>query len=318
MARLILIDSNALIHRSFHAVPPLTTRKGELINAVYGFTSILLRVIKELNPDYIAATFDLAAPTFRHIEYKEYKATRVKAPDELYEQIPKTKEVLKAFNIPVLEKEGFEADDIIGTIAKKLGKGDIEVLIITGDLDTLQLVDKNIRIYTSRKGLIDTIIYGEKEVEERYGLKVNQMIDYKALRGDPSDNIPGVKGIGEKGACNLLKEFGTLENLYKKLDKLTEKQIIDSPSLSKNIVEKLKTNKEMAFFSKRLSTIYLKVPVKFNLKQFAWQKNFDINKVKELFYELEFRTLISRLPGYKPEAKIQLSSEDIKKQQNLL
>jgi len=310
MARLILIDSNALIHRSFHAIPPLTTRKGELINAVYGFTSILLRVIKELSPDYIAATFDLAAPTFRHIEYDGYKAKRVKAPDELYEQIPRAKEVLKAFNIPVLEKEGFEADDIIGTVAKKLGKGDVEVLIITGDLDTLQLVEDNIKIYTMKKGITDTIIYGEKEVEERYGLKVSQMIDYKALRGDPSDNIPGVKGIGEKGACSLLKEFGTLENIYKNISKIK----------SKSIAEKLETNKQMAFFSKKLSTIHQKVPIKFNLQQFAWQKKFDINEVKELFDKLEFKTLISRLPGYKPEPKPQSSpdtaTED--KQQNLL
>lgn len=318
MARLILIDSNALIHRSFHAIPPLTTRKGELVNAVYGFASVLLRVIKELSPDYIAAAFDLAAPTFRHIEYDGYKAKRVKAPDELYEQIPRTKEVLKAFNIPVFEKEGFEADDIIGTIAKKIGKKGVEVLIITGDLDTLQLIDKNIRVYTPKKGLIDTIIYGEKEVEERYGLKVSQMIDYKALRGDPSDNIPGVKGIGEKGACNLLKEFGTLENLYKKLDKLTEKQIIDSPALSKNVVEKLKTNKQMAFFSKKLVTIHLKVPIKITLKELDWQKKYDLDKIKQLFNELNFQTLIKRLPGYEPELKTQLSSENIKKQQNLL
>jgi DNA polymerase-1 len=310
MKKLILIDSNALIHRSFHALPPLTTRGGELVNAVYGFSSILLRVINELKPDYIAAAFDLAAPTFRHIEYVEYKATRQKAPDELYAQIPRAKEVLRAFEIPVLEKEGFEADDIIGTVAKKFGK-DIEVLIITGDLDTLQLVDKNIKIYTMRKGLTDTIIYGEKEVEERYGLNVSQMIDYKALRGDPSDNIPGVKGIGEKGACNLLKEFGTLENLYKKLDKLTDKQIIDSPSLSKSVVEKLKASKEMAFFSKKLSTIHLKVPVKITLKDIDWHKKYDINKIKALFDGLNFHTLIKRLPGYESEPEIKAQQENL-------
>jgi DNA polymerase-1 len=305
MKKLILVDSNALIHRSFHAIPPLNTRSGELVNAVYGFCSILLRVISELKPDYIAAAFDLPAPTFRHIEYKEYKATRPKTPDELCNQIPRAKQVLQELNIPILEKEGFEADDIIGTMAKRIGKDGVEVLIITGDLDTLQLVDKNIRIYTPKKGLGDTIIYGEKEVEERYGLKVNQMIDYKALRGDPSDNIPGVRGIGEKGACNLLKEFGTLENLYEKLDKLTEKQIIDSPSLSKNVVEKLKASKEMAFFSKKLSTICLDVPLGITLKELDWQKKYDINKIKALFNELNFQTLIKRLPGYvfEPEKK---------------
>ena len=212
---------------------------------------------------------------------------------------------MTVFDIPITEKEGFEADDIIGTLAKKFTKDGIETLIITGDLDTLQLVNDKIRIYTSRKGITDTIIYGEKEVEERYGLKVDQMIDYKALRGDPSDNIPGVKGIGEKGACNLLKEFGTLENLYDKLDKLTERQIIDSPALSKGVVEKLKKDKEMAFFSKKLSTICLDVPFEINLKDLDWQKKYDINKIKALFNELNFQTLIKRLPGYvfKPEKK---------------
>jgi len=311
MKKLILIDSNALIHRGFHVIPPLTTKSGELVNAVYGFSSILLRVINELKPDYIIAAFDLAAPTFRHIEYEAYKAKRPKTPDELYKQIPRVKEVLKALNIPILEKEGFEADDIIGTMAKRIGKDGVEVLIITGDLDTLQLIDKNIRVYTPKRGLSETVIYGEKEVEERYGLKVSQMIDYKALRGDPSDNIPGVRGIGEKGACNLLKEFGTLENLYKKLDKLTEKQIIDSPALSKNVVEKLKTNKQMAFFSKKLSTIHLRVPLKTTLKELDWQKKYDIDKIKALFNELNFHTLIKRLPGYVVEPEIEPEQKNL-------
>jgi len=311
MKKLILIDANALIHRSFHALPPLTTRSGELVNAVYGFSSILLRVINELKPDYIAAAFDLAAPTFRHIEYEDYKAKRPKTPDELYAQIPRTKEILKALNIPVLEKEGYEADDVIGTLAKKFTEDSVETLIITGDLDTLQLVNGRIKIYTMRKGLTDTIIYGEKEVKERYGLNARQMIDYKALRGDPSDNIPGVKGIGEKGACNLLKEFGTLENLYKKLDKLTERQIIDSPSLSKSVAEKLKTNKQMAFFSKKLVTIHLKVPLKISLKDLDWHKKYDIDKIKALFNELNFQTLIKRLPGFVAEPEIKSEQKNL-------
>jgi len=297
MKKLILIDANALVHRAFHALPPLTTRSGELVNAVYGFASVLLKVINEMKPDYIAAAFDLAAPTFRHIEYEEYKAKRPKAPDELYEQIPRAKEVLKAFSIPVMEKEGFEADDLIGTLAKKFTKQGVETLIVTGDLDTLQLVNDKIKIFTLKRGLTDTVIYGKKEVEERYGLKPNQMIDYKALRGDPSDNIPGVRGIGEKGACALLKDFGTLENIYRNLDKIK----------SKSIVEKLKTNKQMAFFSKRLATIQLKVPIKVNLRELDWQKNIKLNKVKELFNQLNFQTLIRRLPGEKiePEKKLE-------------
>ena len=304
MKKLVLIDSNALVHRAFHALPPLTNRKGELTNAVYGFSSVLIKVINELKPDYMAATFDLAAPTFRHIEYDQYKAKRPKAPDELYEQIPKTKDVLNAFGIPVLEKEGFEADDIIGTVAKKYTNREIDILIITGDLDTLQLVDDNIRVYTLRKGLSDTIIYGEKEVEERYGLKVSQMIDYKALRGDPSDNIPGVRGIGEITATSLLKQFKTLENLYKNLDKVK----------SKNVAEKLKNDKQMAFFSKRLVTIRQNVPIKVSLKDLDWQNHFNMDKVRELFIELGFNTLLRRLPGGEPEKKPEIKS----KQQNLL
>jgi len=301
MKKLILIDANALVHRAFHALPPLTTRKGELVNAVYGFCSVLLKVINEMKPDYMAAAFDLAVPTFRHIEYEGYKAKRPKAPDELYEQIPRAKEILKVLGIPVLEKEGFEADDVIGTVAKKMGKKNLEILIITGDLDTLQLINDKLKIYTPKRGLGDTIIYGRKEVKERYGLRPEQMIDYKALRGDPSDNIPGVRGIGEKGACALLKEFGTLENLYKNLDKIK----------SKSIAEKLKTNKKMAFFSKRLATIRQNVPVKVDLKELDWQNHFDINKVKELFNELNFQTLIKRLPNQKVEPEIKSQQKNL-------
>jgi len=304
MKKLILIDGNAIVHRSFHALPPLTNRKGEMTNAVYGFSSVLIKVINELKPDYVAAAFDLAAPTFRHIEYDQYKAKRVKAPDELYAQIPRTKEVLNVFGIPVFEKEGFEADDIIGTIAKKYTNKEIDILIITGDLDTLQLIDDNIRVYTMKRGLNDTIIYGEKEVEARYGLKVSQMIDYKALRGDPSDNIPGVKGIGEITATSLLKEFKTLENLYKNVEKVK----------SKNILEKLKKDKQMAFFSKSLATIRLNVPIKIDLKQLDWQNHFNMEKVRELFGELGFQTLLRRLPGGEPEKKPEIKS----KQQSLI
>lgn len=308
MKKLVLIDANALIHRSFHALPPLTTKKGELVNAVYGFSSILLKVINELKPDYIAAAFDLAAPTFRHIEYEDYKATRPKAPDKLYEQIPRTKEVLGVFNIPILEKEGFEADDIIGTLAKKLTKHPIESLIITGDLDALQLVDDKIKVYTLKRGLTDTIIYGKKEVQERYGLKPEQLIDFKGLRGDPSDNIPGVVGVGEKTAIALLKEFKTIENLYNKIGKMAKKQVENHPFLTEKLVEKLKENKEMAFFSKKLAIIREDVPVKIDLKKLDWQKNFNPDKVKELFNQLNFQTLLKRLPGYKSEPELKQSN----------
>jgi len=218
---LVLIDSNALIHRSFHALPPLTSPSGEIVNAVYGFTAVLLKMLKELKPDYVAAAFDLPEPTFRHKEYKEYKATRKKAPEELYLQIPKVKEVLAAFGIPVYEKAGFEADDIIGTIAFAAEKkADIKTVIVTGDTDTLQLVDKNTAVYGLRKGVSDIAIYDEKAVEEKFeGLKPNQMNDYKGLKGDVSDNIPGVPGVGEKTALELVKRFGSMEKLYAALEK---------------------------------------------------------------------------------------------------
>ena len=172
-------------------------------------------------------------------------------------------------------------------------------MIITGDLDTLQLIDYNIRVYTMKKGLSDTMIYGEKEVEERYGLKVSQMIDYKALRGDPSDNIPGVKGVGEITATSLLKEFKTLDNLYKNIDKVK----------SKNVLEKLKKDKQMAYFSKSLATIRLNVPVKIDLKQLDWQNHFNMDKVRELFGELGFNTLLRRLPGGEPEKTPEIKSK---------
>src|SRR4030066_1624725 len=163
--RLILIDSNAIIHRAYHAIPPLTTKKGESVNAVYGFTSVLLNVLSKFKPDYIAATFDLKEPTFRHKEFKDYKATRVKAPDDLYEQIPRVKEVVEAFNIPIVEKEGYEADDLIDTFARKTEKmhPEVEVLVVTGDLDTLQLVDDSVKVFALRKGMSDSVLYGEKE-----------------------------------------------------------------------------------------------------------------------------------------------------------
>lgn len=214
MPKIIIIDGNAIAHRAFHALPPLTNKEGRVLNAVYGFASILLKVIKDLKPDYLAVTFDLAAPTFRHQEYKEYKAKRVKQPQELYDQLPLIKELLRAMGISVYEKEGYEADDVIATIATS---SKIKNIIVTGDLDTLQLVDENTSVHTLKKGVSDIAVYDEKAVLERFGLKPSQMVDYKALRGDPSDNILGVKGIGEKTATELIKKFGSIEKIYEKI-----------------------------------------------------------------------------------------------------
>jgi len=314
---LVLIDSHALIHRAFHALPPLTTKKGERVNAVYGFILVLMKVLKELRPDYVAAAFDLQGPTFRHKEFEAYKATRVKAPDELYAQIGRVKEVVSAFGIPIYEKAGFEADDIIGTLADKV-KGEklkVKSVIVTGDNDTLQLIDDRTFVYTLRKGVKDTVLYNEKMVVERYGLNPLQMPDYRGLKGDPSDNIPGVPGIGEKTAAELLKEYGTIEEMYEKIEKLRvkskklevkDKSPASAPADAKalagkkatagkeKLFDKLLENKDQAIFSKYLATIKRDVLLDFKLSD-AKFGDYNLEKIKNLFKELDFFSLINRL-----------------------
>jgi len=285
--KLILIDGNAIIHRSYHALPPFTTKNGELVNAVYGFASTLLSIIAKFEPKYIIATFDLAGPTFRHIEYADYKATRVKADDALYAQIPRVKEVTEAFGIPIYAVSGFEADDVIGTLAKQAKENDreLETIIVTGDMDTLQLVDDVTKVYTMRRGLTDSVLYGKAEIFERYSLAPEQLVDYKGLRGDPSDNIPGVKGIGEKTAIELLKTYDTLENVYAHLE-----------DIKKPVREKLEKDRLIAIQSKGLATISREVPVTLNLEK-AVTKDFDKEKLIALFTELNFHSLKKRLLG---------------------
>ena len=292
-SRLIIIDSNSIIHRAFHALPPLTTKKGEVVGAVYGFLLVFLKAIKEFQPDFVAACFDVKGPTFRHEKYKEYKAKRPRAPDELYQQIPIVKDVLKSFSVVVFERQGFEADDLIGTIARivptphqKNGGGpEIESIILSGDSDNLQLVNAHTKVYTLRKGVKDTVLYDEKLVEEKYhGLKPKQLVDYRALRGDPTDNIPGVPGIGEKTATELIKEFGTLEKVYDNL-----------PLINTKTREKLIQHKEEAFFSRELSEIYKNVPLDFNLQECRWE-NYHKEKAAQALKNLDFYSLINRLP----------------------
>lgn len=287
--RLIIIDSNSIIHRAFHALPPLTTKSGELVNAVYGFLLVLFKAIKEFQPDYIAACFDTPKPTFRHEKYKEYKAKRPPAPPGLYGQIPKVKEVLKSFGVQVFEKEGFEGDDIIGTIAslapKKQAFPEIETIILSGDTDNLQLIDRHTKVYALRKGVKDTVLYDENLVKEKYqGLTPEQLLDFRALRGDASDNIPGVPGIGNKTATPLILEFGTLEKIYDNLSLIPSK-----------IREKLVQNKEQAFFSKELARIHKNVPIDFNLEKCHFG-TYDKEKAVKTLEGLEFYSLIGRLP----------------------
>lgn len=291
--KFVVIDGNALIHRAFHALPPtMTTKDGLMTNAVYGFTTILLKVLKDLKPDYLAVTFDLKGPTFRHQQYAEYKATRVKQADELYEQFPLVKKVVRTFDIPIYELAGFEADDVIATLVRQPAVEKIKSIIVTGDLDTLQLVDDNTEVYTMQKGIADTLIYDIAEVKRRFdGLTPEQMVDYKALRGDPSDNIPGVKGIGEKGAINLLKEFKTLNNLYKN---------INSKKISDRHRRLLIEHQSDAEMSKQLAQMDDHAPIKFALED-TKIKPYDLNKVAILFRELEFKSLISKLPKETPD-----------------
>ena len=298
---LIIIDGNAIVHRAYHALPLLKTKQGELVNAIYGFLLVFLKALKEFQPDFIVATFDFPAPSFRNKKYKLYKANREKAPDELYQQIPKVKEILKGFNIQIFEKEGFEADDIIGTISKAAPKKQIfpqlETIILTGDSDALQLVDKNTKVYTLRKGVKDTVLYDEEKVKEKYqGLVPEQLIDFKGLRGDPSDNIPGVFGVGEKTAIALLSKFGSLDNIYQELSKNT----LESKEIKQSLRKKLLDYKDQAFVSKMLAEIKQDVPVDFNLELCRWGE-YNKKEAIKILEKYEFNSLIPRLSEMEKE-----------------
>lgn len=283
--KFVIIDGHALIHRAYHAIPPLTTKNGEIVNAVYGFTTILLNVLKDLKPDYVAVAMDLPGATFRHEEYSEYKATRQKADDDLVSQFPLVRDVIAAFNIPIFEKEGYEADDVIGSITKKLDEsGNIESFVVTGDMDELQLVSETTKVYTMRRGFTDTVIYDEAAMFEKYGLTPNEFIVYKALKGDSSDNIPGVTGIGEKTACELVSKYKTLDNMYSNLAEMR-------PAVAK----KLEDGRENAYLSERLSAIVRDLPLDLNFEE-AHIHNYDRDKVFDLFRRFEFKSLLNKIP----------------------
>ena len=281
----MLLDGNGLIYRGYFALPPLTTSKGELVNAVFGFCSIVLRGIQDLRPDYVAVAFDLQGPTFRHEQYAEYKATRQRMPDDLRDQFPKVREVVKALRIPVYELPGYEADDVIGTITVDAERRGLDTTIVTGDLDMLQLVTDQTRLMTTRSGVENTILYDPSRIAERYELVPGQMIDYKALKGDPTDNIPGVPGVGEKTAAKLIREYGTLEALYERVDTVKPDKLR----------EKLIEHRDAVFLGKDLTTIVRDLPVDFDLEA-ARLGDYDRETVIRLFREYEFRSLIERLP----------------------
>lgn len=293
--KFLIIDGNAIIHRAYHALPPMTTKDGKVVNAVYGFASMFLKVWRELKPTHIAVTFDVSGGTFRDEIFEDYKGTRVQADQALYDQIPLVHELVEGFGIKIFEKKGFEADDVIGTLVTESRKTDktLEVYIVTGDMDTLQLVQEGVKVYTMRKGITDTIIYDTEEVKKRYGFGPEQVIDYKALRGDTSDNIPGVPGIGEKTGTELIQKFGSLENLYNQLESKT------GADLKPAVLKKLQEGKEKAFMSKKLATIKIDVPeLSFNLADCALRP-FDREKIVELFQKFEFVSLLKRLPEFR-------------------
>jgi len=298
MKKIAIIDSYALAHRSYHALPPLTSPEGILVNGVYGFMLIFLRMLKDLNPDYVLATFDMAAPTFRHKEYKEYKAKREKMPDNFYEQIQIIKDLLKEFGVPILEKEGYEADDIIGSIVEEIKDKNVQSIIVTGDLDTLQLINDKVSVYTFRRGLQDRVIYDREKTRERFEIEPEQLIDWKALRGDPSDNVPGVPSVGEKTARELIKAFGSLDNLYQQLKKASSVKDLalknKKAKISPRILEKLKNFEEQAYFSRHLVLIEKNIPLDFTLEEAEFIIP-DKEKLISLLGKLGFHSLVSKI-----------------------
>lgn len=288
--RLVLLDAHAILHRAYHAIPNFSTSSGEPTGALYGLSSMLMKIIGELKPDYIAACYDLPGGTFRHEVYKEYKAGRKEADDELVSQMKSSREVFEAFGIKIFEHPGFEADDILGTIVEQLKNKDIDIIIASGDMDTLQLVDdQKVMVYTLKKGIQDTILYDEKAVIDRFGFPPKLLPDYKGLRGDPSDNIIGISGIGEKTAEDLIKNFGRIEDMYKTLKK-NEKKFIDV-GIKPRMIELLKEGEEEAEFSKTLALIRRDAPIKYVLPKKEWKDELEPSKVIDLFDKFEFRSL---------------------------
>ncbi|HXM54214.1 MAG TPA: 5'-3' exonuclease H3TH domain-containing protein, partial [Candidatus Dormibacteraeota bacterium] len=283
--RLILIDTHSLVYRAFFALPPMSTTGGLVTNAAYGFTSMLAIVLAS-RPEYAIAAFDVGKPTFRSLEYAEYKQGRRAMPDDLRPQFDLVRRILDSLTIPQFGVEGFEADDVIGTLARQAEAAGVAVTIVSGDLDCLQLVSDGIEALVPRRGITDTMVYGPDQVRQRYGFEPIQLIDYKALRGDTSDNIPGVPGVGDKTAGQLVQQFGSIEALLDGLDQLKEGRV--KKSLADHV--------DQVRLGKRMVTIQTDVPVELNLDRARWLR-YDADRARVVFDELEFRQLLSRLPA---------------------
>ncbi|OOM74572.1 DNA polymerase I [Clostridium puniceum] len=284
MKKLLILDSNSLMNRAFYALPPMNNSDGINTNAIYGFMNMLLKMKEEIGPDSIIATFDLKAPTFRHKEYAEYKAGRNKMPPELVEQFPIIKELLKFMGIKIFEIEGFEADDLIGTVSKFAENNDTEVFIVTGDKDALQLASDSTKIVITKKGVSETAIYDRKTFIDEFEVTPNQFIDVKGLMGDKSDNIPGVPGVGEKTAFKLIKEYGSVEEVLKNIDNIP----------GKKLKENLEGNVEQAIFSKKLATIMREVPIDLTLEDINYNDKENIIEIKKMLVKLEMKSILAK------------------------
>lgn len=295
---LVLLDSHAIIHRAYHALPEFLSSQGEPTGALYGLSNMLMKIITDLKPDYIVACYDLPQKTFRHEAYDLYKAGRAKADDALVSQLKSSRKIFEGFNISMYDMPGFEADDILGTIVHKLKKDkNINIIIASGDMDTMQLVDnKRVQVYTLKKGISDTILYDEDAVVARFGFKPVFLPDYKGLRGDPSDNIIGIKGIGEKTATILITIFGTIEEIYKKIKK--DEKLFTKAGLSPRIIDLIKNNEEEALFSKTLAKIRTDAPIDFTIPSKTFWENADLKKIEKVFVDFEFRSLYNRLKTF--------------------
>jgi DNA polymerase I len=319
--KLVLLDAHAILHRAYHALPEFATKAGEPTGALYGIAAMLMKIIQDLKPDFVIACYDLPGPTYRHEAYVDYKAGRKKAEEDLISQIIRSRDIFEAFGIPIYDKAGYEADDIIGTIAEiTKKKKDFDVVIASGDMDTLQLVEgKKVTVYTLKKGIKDTIVYDEQAVIDRFGFKPEMLADYKGLRGDLSDNIIGIAGIGEKTASELILKFGSIENIYKQLRK--DKSVFEKEGIKPRIIKLLEEGEEEALFSKMLATIKKDVPINFEIPKKEFTEAIDVEKIDNLMKDLEFRTLRVRagqMFGAKTgdllqENQKEISAEEIKK-----
>lgn len=283
--RLLLIDGNNLFHRAYHALPPLNSKDGENSNAVYGFTNMLLKAVSEVKPEFVACAFDTAAPTFRHVEFEKYKAQRPAPPPDLYPQLPKVKKVLDAFGVKYFEKAGYEADDLLASIATYAHREneDLNVVILSGDRDVLQLVDGYIKVQMPGWNLSMTTFYGAEDVKEKFGITPAQMVDYKSLIGDVSDNVPGVAGVGPKTAASLLNNYETLENMFEHIGEIPE-----------TLKLKLQTGKDLALAAKKLVELDRTVDLGFKIDDLKFEP--DWSKVRQLMEELGFRSIAVKLP----------------------